>query len=597
MSERIPFHFALILASIIVVAVPVAAEIPDDRPGMYQDRSVPGMESTVCVLERVDGGFDQRPVGGGAPAGPDSRVAGELWRVEDWDGSYGAIAEDVQISGNGQRIFTGWNLNHERFTLWAVNDETPIWEYPLADASHQVGGTVKVAIADDGMSMVGGVSRMDTIPASGEFSRAFRFGAGAAPDWTFDLPVDPVTWHLVDVALSGDGSTAGVLAIDNDYTTGRVYVLDGTSGALLHEWDFDYTAAASAYNIDFTGDAARLIVGCRDLIHVYDVPGGLFQTITLAYDCQCPTQISPDADYIVVGNLRGRLTVYRLNTADGIEEYAEYWTYTIPPDYYYPWIQTVAVSDNSSRVVVGSYQPNQTSSHGYLYFFDIDGTEPEWTSEDSGGLVEAVAVSAGGTVACAASWGDQDQSMGWCCLLAKDNGARYTLSSIDYGGSLFAADIDDAGYFAAGGSKRVHAYEMGSGGHTFAMFTGVKVETFLIDLEMTPTSGTLPLICTTTITLHNLTNGPRTAAGHVDVIVANGNRMNNVRAGYASVDPGEIFRFIYPQKILERPYLIGDNTFILTGQDVTPAPYNQPPYYPAGDKDMDTEVVTGIYQP
>lgn len=599
MSGR--FRFAIVTALFAIIAVAASADIPTDAPGACHDRETPGTERTVCVLERVDGGFDQRVLGppapGAGPAVPETRVAGELWRVEDWDGSYGAIAEDVQISGNGLRIFTAWNLNYERFTLFPIDNDTPLWEYPLADAKTYVGGGVRVAIADDGMSMVGGAGRMDTIPASGEYSKVFRFSTSAVPDWTFDLPTDPVIYHLVDVAMSGDGSTVGVLAIDDAYTTARVYVFNGVSGALLHEWDFDYTVSSSIYNIDFSGDASRLVVGCRELIHVYDIPGGLLQTITLAYDCQCPTQITPDADYIVVGNLRGRLTVYKLDSVDGGDQYAEYWTYTIPPDYYYPWIQTVAVADNSSRVVVGSYQPNQTSNHGYLYFFDMDGTTPQWSSEDSGGLVEAVACSANGTVACAGSWGDLDGAMGWCCLIAKDNGARYTLTSIDYGGSLFAADLDDAGYFAAGGSKRVHAYEMGSGGHTFAMFSGVKVETLLIDLTTTPIYGTLPFTATFQASLTNLTNGPRTAAGRIDVLTASGLYKYGIRSGIVALDSGETVRFTYPQYFPETLALNGNNMFFFTAQDITDAPYNQPPYYPDGDKDMDTAVVTGIYMP
>jgi WD40 repeat protein len=584
------------------ITVTAVAGIPADIPGAYQDLETPGMERTICVLQRVDGGFDQRLMAAPAPAFdravPGSRVAGEMWRVEDWDGAYGAIAEDVQISGNGQRIFTAWNLNYERFSLFPISNDTPLWEYALTDASTQVGGYVRVAIADDGMSMVGGASRIDTIPVSGEYSKVFRFSSGAVPDWTFDLPTDPEIWHLLDVAMSGDGSTVGVLAIDNSATTGLVYVLDGVSGALLHQWDFDYAVSSSIYNIDFSGDTSRLVVGCRNLIHVYDIPSGLLQTITLAYDCQCPARITPDANYIAVGNLRGRLTVYQLAAVDGQPDaYTEYWTYTIPPDYYYPWIQTVDVADDSSRVVLGSYQPNQTSNHGYLYFFDMDGSTPQWSSEDSGGLVQAVACSANGTVACAGSWGDLDGAMGWCCLIAKDNGARYTLSSVDYGGSLFAADIDDPGYFAAGGSKRVHAYEFGSGGHTFAMFSGIKVETFLIDLASTPTSGTLPTSVIMHVTLTNLTLGPRTCAGHVDLITAGGRRLNNLRQGFANVPAGDVVRIDYPQKLPALGTLIGDNTFILSVQDVTAAPYNQPPYYPEGDKDLDTTIVEGIYGP
>ncbi len=38
--------------------------------------------------------------------------------------------------------------------------------------------------------------------------------------------------------------------------------------------------------------------------------------------------------------------------------------------------------------------------------------------------------------------------------------------------------------------------------------------------------------------------------------------------------------------------VLGDNTFSLVAEDVTPAPYNQPPYAPAGDTDSAQCVVT-----
>jgi hypothetical protein len=40
--------------------------------------------------------------------------------------------------------------------------------------------------------------------------------------------------------------------------------------------------------------------------------------------------------------------------------------------------------------------------------------------------------------------------------------------------------------------------------------------------------------------------------------------------------------------------LVGDNLFTLVAEDVTPAPYNQPPYLPAGDTDINACTVTGI---
>jgi len=40
--------------------------------------------------------------------------------------------------------------------------------------------------------------------------------------------------------------------------------------------------------------------------------------------------------------------------------------------------------------------------------------------------------------------------------------------------------------------------------------------------------------------------------------------------------------------------VIGVNSFTLVAEDVTPAPYNQPPYPASGDGDMESCLVTGI---
>ncbi len=48
------------------------------------------------------------------------------------------------------------------------------------------------------------------------------------------------------------------------------------------------------------------------------------------------------------------------------------------------------------------------------------------------------------------------------------------------------------------------------------------------------------------------------------------------------------------QNIPAMASVIGNNVFTLAAEDVTPAPYNQPPYPPAGDTDTAFCTVTGI---
>ena len=86
------------------------------------------------------------------------------------------------------------------------------------------------------------------------------------------------------------------------------------------------------------------------------------------------------------------------------------------------------------------------------------------------------------------------------------------------------------------------------------------------------------------MTLTNLCTGQdRIVAGRICVCIASGNCYPNWRRGYTRLDPGESFVAQWPQLIPATESVIGNNIFILSAQDVTPAPYNQPPYPPSGD--------------
>ena len=584
--------WVLILLVACCAGAALAADIPLDRPGIHPAAAAGGRGAAICVLERVDGGFDVRrpatlpaPLAGG---GGEERAAGELWRVEDWDGAYGAIAEDVEISGNGLRVLVGWNLNNERFSLFPIDNDTPLWEFPLTGTGQYVDGLVRVEISGDGSQMVGGAGRL--VISGSPVSRVYKFSASGTPDWTFDLPASPTLFNLADVTIADDASRVAVLGVDDGYTIGRVWVLDSASGAVAEDWTFSIAESSSVYNVAFTAGGVRLVVGCRKVVYLYDVPGGLQQTITLNYDCQCPAQITPGGEHLAVGDLRGRLTIWELDSGSG--QFAELWHYIIPPDYYYPWIQTVALDGNDSRVVAGSYQPNQSSNHGYLYFFDLDSSTPVRITDDSADLVQEVSLSANGEVAVAASWGDVSNLTGWRLKIAKQNNDRYTVASTDYPGSFFAADIDDNGFFVAGGTKRVHARTFGSGGHAFAFTSGVKVETVTVDISCTPASGTVPFQGRVTVRVHNLAYSSRVVAGHIDVMIANGTIFTDARTGHVTVAPDDVATVSWLVKIPAEPSVIGDNRFTVNGEDVTPAPYNQPPYLQSGDKDLDYCIIT-----
>lgn len=119
--------------------------------------------------------------------------------------------------------------------------------------------------------------------------------------------------------------------------------------------------------------------------------------------------------------------------------------------------------------------------------------------------------------------------------------------------------------------------------------------TVAADMACLPSSGTVPFTTAMTVTLTNLyPDQTRRFAGRIDVKLAGGGQFPSWRAGYTNVAAGESYVTTWNQNIPGIGTLIGDNLFSLQAEDVTPAPYNQPPYPPAGDTDKTSCTVTGI---
>ena len=124
---------------------------------------------------------------------------------------------------------------------------------------------------------------------------------------------------------------------------------------------------------------------------------------------------------------------------------------------------------------------------------------------------------------------------------------------------------------------------------------GVSTDVISADLTCVPLSGTLPFDTTITVALTNMyATQVRRIAGRVDVTLANGEYFSNYRAGYTNVAASDSYVTSWNTTIPELGSMIGDNEFTLVAEDVTPAPYNQPPYLPAGDTATASCTVTGI---
>lgn len=137
-----------------------------------------------------------------------------------------------------------------------------------------------------------------------------------------------------------------------------------------------------------------------------------------------------------------------------------------------------------------------------------------------------------------------------------------------------------------------------------AIFDDVIVDSstalFTVSTSLTclPSSGVVPFDTKISVALTNLVpDQSRTIAGHIDATIANGLSFPDWRAGYAIVSGGDSFITSWNQTIPACGSLIGTNVFSLVAEDVTPAPYNQPPYPPAGNTDTDTCTVIGLTEP
>ncbi len=114
-------------------------------------------------------------------------------------------------------------------------------------------------------------------------------------------------------------------------------------------------------------------------------------------------------------------------------------------------------------------------------------------------------------------------------------------------------------------------------------------------LTCTPGSGTLPF---PSLFQANMTNNYAGQARRfhytIDVTLAGGQQFSNWRSGWQNVHVGETYTRQWWQTIPDLPTVAGLNSFEMTVADVTPPPYNLPPYPPAGETDRDGCTVTGV---
>ncbi|MCP4248456.1 MAG: hypothetical protein GY778_15520, partial [bacterium] len=126
-------------------------------------------------------------------------------------------------------------------------------------------------------------------------------------------------------------------------------------------------------------------------------------------------------------------------------------------------------------------------------------------------------------------------------------------------------------------------------GRIGARDTGCAGQVISVSLTCIPDAGTLVFQTMLSLELTNLTvNQTRRIAGRRDVIRADGSVLTYWRHGWVNLPAGTSYARSWPLLLPPRQSMVGQNRFALIGEDVTPVPYNQPPYPAAGDTMVDS---------
>lgn len=434
------------------------------------------------------------------------------WTCEDWNGSYGAIASSTAVTADGSRIYVGWELNYEHVAAFdGTGDGTPLWEYDLLEENKfNIDGTVQVLVSADGQVMAAGVTGRSEIGGTTQESFVIGLNIDTGEEvWRYTTPPtvqnpDQGEW-LGPIAIASDGNRIACCSYgyrqDPVFEPVFITILDG-DGQELHRIELPDPANDIMYlnDLRLTADGMFLAADFRmnsnpsHKITVWNLTDYSERASWTVNNSPPQGQIglSDDGVMLAIGDLQGKIRVYRWTPTDSRGEYVLAWTYTIPPDYYYPWVVGLAVSPDGSRVAAGSYQANQTTVKGYLYLFDTDiGPSSRIQSSNFGGMVTVVAFSADGSVVAGSGYGPYPENDPGYDLIAMDaaSGAEIYRMAGATPGSLQDCALNADGTRLTCGGKRVHAYQFGSGGLAYS-----------VALDMTPQPTQTPTAAPPTAT-------------------------------------------------------------------------------------------------
>jgi hypothetical protein len=393
--------------------------------------------------------FVTEPAGNSTYPGTATEVCGNTRAEVLWvDRNHqNAIAQHTAISGNGMWLQAGWYLNNERTSLYrTLGAGTPSWTYPMPNADWFISTDVSYTGSNIG------------VIAQGEPCYNFS-SSSTAPNWVYNLPPG------FDFASSAQGPTVCVsddgticAAVASQGTNGRVFIMNSDGDTVR---TIAFNPNTGIYGLDMANDGSVLCVSTYNAIYIFNADGSRRDSVQ-NYG-QTVAKISGDGAYMVKGDFNTRAYLYRWNGS----------SYTLVWQCYtgHPWVTAVAISDDGSTIMAGTYQYSPTNT-GKVLLFDSSSATPLWQYAQYGDYVASCALSEDGSRAVAGSWGQYGATFGDVLTVFDRNSSTpifQLLDDIDEPGSIFSVDISKDGAFVTAGGKAVHAREFGNGGEVYAI--------------------------------------------------------------------------------------------------------------------------------
>jgi len=357
-----------------------------------------------------------------------------------------AIAQHIGIAGNGMWIQAGWWLNNKRTSLYrTLGSETPNWVWPMPNTEWYI----PVDVSQTGADIAVG--------AGGEPFGSFT-SSSPAPRWLYNLPggFKIASAYGTTVAVSDDGLIYACVAQAG--TAGKVFLFDPAGDTIR---TINFTPNSGIQGMDISNDGSVLCVTTYYAIYIFNSNGT--RRDSLYNYGQTTAAISGDGKYLVRGDFSSQVYLFRWTGS----AYTQKWQHATG----HPWVTSVAIADDGSSIMAGTYQYSPANS-GKVLMFDSSSATPLWEYTQYGDYVCACALTANGSRGVAGSWGQYGGTFGDVLTVFNKNSSTpifQLLDDVDEPGSIFCADISKDGSFITAGGKAVHAREMGNGGEVYAI--------------------------------------------------------------------------------------------------------------------------------